>query len=150
TLSKFHRIVGGALAVMVGDKLPSAEGVEERSVQLEEDAHGIRWHKLLLGRKGEGEQIPAVYLRGREFDGTIVVWVHPAGNASLVQEGKLVPAAQQLLAKKAGILAMDVFLTGEFQSAKAPAVDPKYAGFTFGYNRSLLANRVHDILPAVA
>ncbi len=24
------------------------------------------------------------------------------------------------------------------------------AGFTFGYNRSLLANRVHDILTAVA
>src|SRR5262249_2339691 len=48
------------------------------------------------------------------------------------------------------ILAVDVFLTGEFQGAQRPPVDQKYAGFTFGYNRPLLANRVHDILTAVA
>jgi hypothetical protein len=29
-------------------------------------------------------------------------------------------------------------------------IDDGYAGFTFGYNRSLLANRIHDILTAVA
>ena len=33
---------------------------------------------------------------------------------------------------------------------KPPGVDRRYAGFTFGYNRPLLANRVHDILTAVA
>jgi hypothetical protein len=51
---------------------------------------------------------------------------------------------------KAAIFAPDVFLTGEFAGAKAPAVNADYAGFTFGYNRPLLANRVHDILTAVA
>lgn len=150
SLNEFRRIVGTALRVMIGDKLPQSDGVQERSVKRAEDQHGVHWHKLLLGRKGEGDQIPAVYVRGPAFDGNIVVWVHPAGKASLVHEGKLVSAAQQILAKKAAILAIDVFLTGEFQGAKAPSVDPKYAGFTFGYNRSLLANRVHDILTAVA
>jgi hypothetical protein len=29
-------------------------------------------------------------------------------------------------------------------------IDKKYAGYTFGYNRPLLANRIHDILTAVA
>jgi hypothetical protein len=87
---------------------------------------------------------------GKEFDGTVVIWVHPAGKASLFRDGKLVPAAQQIVDKKAAIFAVDVFLTGEFQGAKAPEVDKKYAGFTFGYNRPLLANRVHDILTAVA
>ena len=29
-------------------------------------------------------------------------------------------------------------------------VDPRYAGYTFGYNRTLLANRVHDILTTIA
>jgi hypothetical protein len=33
---------------------------------------------------------------------------------------------------------------------KPPAVNAQYAGFTFGYNRPLLAQRVHDILTAVA
>ena len=43
---------------------------------------------------------------------------------------------------------MDVFGTGEL--AAKPAVNDKYAGYTFGYNRPLLAERVHDILTAVA
>jgi hypothetical protein len=150
SLHEFRRIVGTALRVMVGDKLPQASEVQELTVKHTEDQGGVRWRKLLLGRKGEGDWIPAVFLRGPEFDGTVVVWVHPAGKASLVHDGKLVPAAQRILDKKAAIVAVDVFLTGEFQDAKAPAVDPKYAGFTFGYNRSLLANRVHDILTAVA
>jgi dienelactone hydrolase len=149
-LREFRRVVGTALRVMVGDKLPQASEVQDQNVKSEEDPGGIRWAKLLLGRRGEGDQIPAVFVRGPEFDGTVVVWVHPAGKSSLVHDGKLVSAAQQIVDKKAAILAVDVFLTGEFQGAKAPGVDQKYAGFTFGYNRSLLANRVHDILTAVA
>src|SRR5262249_26925558 len=43
-----------------------------------------------------------------------------------------------------------VFLTGKAKNAKQPAVDKGYAGFTWGYNRTVLANRVHDILTTVA
>jgi dienelactone hydrolase len=150
SLDNFRRVVGTALRVMVGAKLPSASEVEERSVKEAEEQAGVRWHKLLLGRKGEGDEIPAVLVRGPEFDGTVIVWIHPAGKSSLVQNGKLIPAAQRVIDKKAAILGIDAFLTGEFQGAKAPPVDQKYAGFTFGYNPSLLANRVHDILTAVA
>ena len=110
----------------------------------------MRWRKYLLGRKGRGEQIPAIGLIGAEFDGNVVVWIHPNGKASLFKEGKLIPEAQRIVDKRAGILAVDVFLTGEFDGAKPPPVDKKYAGFTFGYNRPLLASRVHDVLTAVA
>ena len=150
TLNEFRRIVGTALRVMIGDKLPPADEVQELTVKPAQDQKGVQWRKLLLGRKSEADRIPAVFLRGPEFEGTVVVWVHAAGKSSLVRDGKLVPAAQQILDKKAAILAVDVFLTGEFRRAKAPPVDQTYAGFTFGYNRSLLANRVHDILTAVA
>jgi hypothetical protein len=78
-----------------------------------------------------------------------VVWVHPKGKASLFEDGKLAPAARQVLDRKAAILAFDAFGTGEFGEVK-PQVDSKYAGYTFGYNRPLLAQRVHDILTAVA
>ena len=61
------------------------------------------------------------------------------------------PAAKQILDRKGAILAVDVFGTGELsldkplrrQSRRTPA-------YTFGYNRTLLAERVHDILTAVA
>jgi dienelactone hydrolase len=150
SLKEFRRIAGTGLRVMIGDKLPQADEAQALVVKPAEDQKGIRWSKLLLGRKNEAERIPAVFLRGQEFDGTVVVWIHARGKSSLVQSGKLVAAARQILDKKAAILAVDVWGTGESHGAKAPVVDSHYAGFTFGYNPPLLANRVHDILTAVA
>jgi hypothetical protein len=149
-LKEFQRVIGTALHVMIADKLPDPGETEDQLMATTEERDGLSWRKLLLTRKDTGEQIPALGVKGPDFDGTVVIWVHPAGKSSLVQEGKLVPAARQILDKKAAILAVDVFLTGEFQGAQRPPVDQKYAGFTFGYNRPLLANRVHDILTAVA
>jgi dienelactone hydrolase len=150
SMARFRSVAGSALQAMVGDHLPAQDEVEVKEVGEPGEQNALRWRKYLLGRKGQGEQIPAFGVIGRDFDGTVVIWVHPAGKASLFHDGKLVPAAQQIIDKKAAILALDVFLSGEFQGAKAPEVDKKYAGFTFGYNRSVLANRVHDILTAVA
>ena len=149
TLSEFHRVVGTALRVMIHDKLPAPDQVEARTVgRLELGKAHVQ--KLLLGRKDSGEQIPAVLVSPAKPSGTVVIWVHPAGKSSLMAQGRWLPAVQQVLDHKASILAPDVFLTGEFQGAEVPPVDAKYAGFTFGYNRPLVANRVHDILTAVA
>src|SRR5262249_16739962 len=98
-----------------------------------------------------------VLVRGKKFNGTIVVWVDPDGKSSLFKKDEahpmisnLVPAARKILEKEAAILAPDVFLTGEFKGAEPMAVNARYSGYTFCYNRSLLAQRVHDILTAVA
>jgi dienelactone hydrolase len=148
-LREFRHIVGTALRVMIHDQLPSPQEVEYKEAgQREFDQFQVR--KLVLGRKGQGEQIPAVLVAPADANGTIVVWIHPAGKASLIQGAKWTPAAHQILAKKGTIIAPDVFLTGEFAGWSPPAVNPSYAGYTFGYNRPLLANRVHDILTAVA
>ena len=56
------------------------------------------------------------------------------------------PAARKILDSKAIIIAPDVYFTGEFLGDKAPTVSENFAGFTFGYNRPILANRVHDVL----
>jgi dienelactone hydrolase len=150
SLKEFQRVLGTALQAMVGDQLPAAEEVEVQEVGDPGEQDGLRWRKYLLSRKGKGEQIPAIGIIGQEFDGTVVVWVHSAGKASLFKDGKLVPAAQRIVDQKAAIFAPDLFLTGEFHGAKAPEVDRNYAGFTFGYNRPLLANRVHDLLTVLA
>jgi dienelactone hydrolase len=150
SLKEFRRVFGTALRVMIHDELPKPEDVEVKEVGDKVERGELLWRRYLIGRKGAGEQIPAIGLKGKEFDGTVVVWVHPEGKASLFKDGKLVPAAQKIIDKKAAILAPDVFLTGEFGHAKPMPIDKNYAGFTFGYNRPLLANRVHDILTAVA
>jgi hypothetical protein len=138
-------VVGTALRELVNDHLPTAEEIDEAGIDPLVEVDAVRIRKLILGRKGQGEQIPALALRGPAFDGTVVVWVHPKGKASLFTDGKLSAAAKKIIDAKAGILAPDVFGTGEFGEVK-PAVN---AGYTFAYNRPLLANRVHDILTAV-
>jgi len=150
TLAEYRRVFGPALRVMIGDQLPAGDQIDIKPIGDKESRDGITSRRYLLGRKGQGEQVPAMGLRGAEFNGTVVVWVHPEGKKSLFSDGKLVPAARKLLDGKAAILAVDVLGTGELKFDKPPAVDKNYAGFTFGYNRPLLAQRVHDILTAVA
>lgn len=147
-LTEYHRVIGTALRVMLdfhpadfaqweakGDTVPNKEGFTQRN--------------LLLLRRKQNEATPAIELRGTDFNGTMVVWVDPAGKASLFQSGKLVPAARRILDQKAGILAVDVFGTGELRPTTLMTVNTGYAGFTFGYNRTLLANRVNDIMSGV-
>jgi hypothetical protein len=149
SLKDFRRVVGSGLRVLINDKLPKETEVESRNIGEQAPVSDARLVKLVLGRKGAGEQIPAIQLRGQDFNGTVVIWIHPDGKGSLFHEGKVIPAARSILDKKAAILAPDVFMTGEFQGAKSPAVHVDFAGFTFGYNRPLLANRVHDILTVI-
>jgi dienelactone hydrolase len=148
-LQEFRRVVGTALRCLVKDSLPAVAEVEARTME-ESPGTGFQVRKLLLGRKGKGEAIPAIVLSGNDPSGKVVVWIHPQGKASLFQSGKVIAAAQRLLDSKAVIVAPDVFLTGEFAGARPMVVNEKYAGYTFGYNRPLLANRVHDILTTLA
>jgi hypothetical protein len=149
SLADFQGLVGKALRVMIHDDLPPCRDVEATQVGDKVERDGLTWRRYLLSRKGHGEEIPALAIKGPRFDGTVVLWVHPRGKASLFENGALTSVAQQILHTGAALFAVDAFGTGEFGEVK-PKVDGRYAGYTFGYNRPLLAQRVHDILTAVA
>ncbi len=115
------------------------------------DVDNVRLEKLLLGRKAQGERIPTAVLSPKSKGGKrVLVWIHPSGKSSLLESGEPNPLALTLVRKGITIVAPDVFMTGDFGAATRQEVNAKYAGFTYGYNRPLLANRVHDILTAVA
>jgi hypothetical protein len=150
SLKEYRRVIGTALRVMVGGGLPASSDVEETRAREKEVRDKVTTRRFLLGRKGRGEAIPALGVMPDGFDGTVVVWVHPKGKASLYSAGKLSAEAKAILDKKAAILAVDVFSTGELALDKPMAIDKRFAGYTFGYNKPLVAQRVHDILTAVA
>src|SRR5262249_54940901 len=131
-------------------QLPAATEVEETRLGEKEKVGDYWLRRFLLGRKGQHEQIPAVGLLGKDFDGTVVVWVHPDGKSSLFKDGKLVPEAKKILDARGATLAIDVLGRGEWSLDKPYAINDKFAGYTFCYNRPVAANRVHDILTAVA
>jgi hypothetical protein len=106
---------------------------------------------MRLGRKAKEEEIPLVVLRGKDSGASkVVIWIHGDGKSSLFRHGKVVPAVHKILDHNAVIIAPDVYLTGEFCGGKGASVDEDFAGYTFGYNRPVLANRVHDILTTIA
>ncbi|HET6579974.1 MAG TPA: hypothetical protein VFG66_16765 [Gemmatimonadales bacterium] len=146
SLAEFRRVVGTALRVMVHDELPTEIAVRTGPVASKID--GVTMHRAVLGRKDEKDAVPATGVFGAKADGRLVVWVHPRGRASLFENEKLVPAARLLVDAGCAVVAPDVFGVGEL--AKPYPVDKNFAGYTYGYNRSVLAQRVHDVLTLVA
>jgi len=135
------------LRAMITSSLPGKDEIEIRAQAKGPplaDLHSAEW---VISRKGQGEAVKVTLIGGKETSGTVVVWVHPRGADSLERGGKLVPAAEEIIRKKGQILAVNAFLTVDQNTA--PEVNKGFAGYTFGYNRPILSNRVHDILTAV-
>jgi len=143
SLKEFRRVYATTLHVMIGDTLPGRARATLGNMGL------FKLHIMI------GDTLPGpvnIRERPKEFfkDGTAIVWVHSKGADSAAQKVSG-PMWEALRQKKAAFLAVDTFVTGtDERNRPAPPVDQKYAGFTFGYNRSVLANRVDDILHTVA
>ena len=149
SLKAYRDTVGTALRAMVNSELPTAIAV--RSGPVESKVDGLSVHRAVLGRADEKDAVPGCGVFGPKFTGAkAAIWLHPRGKASLFENGKQVPALKALADAGFAVVAPDLLGTGEQQFAKPFAVDKGFAGYTYGYNRSLLANRVHDALTFLA
>jgi dienelactone hydrolase len=166
SLENYRKVVGSAVRVMLGEELPKPGSLKihmaPKEVKL---ADGVTMHLSAIGREGGGDMVPVAGVFKGKHEAGAVVWIHPEGKASLVEKGALVPAAKALIDKGFAIVAVDVFNTGELtghwpvEGKKSnngePVFDSHYpinkgfAGYTYGYNPPVFANRVHDILSAV-
>ncbi len=139
TMTKTYACDSKALRAMLADEMP--QRVALRHGPKETKVDGVTIHEAWFGRDDEKDAAPGLGMFGPKYDGSsAVMWVHPKGKASLTADGKLVPTARTLIDAGYAISVFDLF-----SPAKYP-INPVYAGFTFGYNRSLLAERVHDLL----
>ncbi|MCI0681378.1 MAG: hypothetical protein L0Y71_04675 [Gemmataceae bacterium] len=150
TLRKFRAVVGAALEAMITDRLPRPEEVEDVGTDQGSEMDGVQVKMFVLTRKGAGEAVRALGMLPTNCNGQGIIWVHPDGIASAWKDGRFTPEVQKILEKGTAILAVEPLRVGATAEAKAHPVNKGYAGYTFGYNRPLLAERVHDILTAVA
>jgi hypothetical protein len=162
---------------MIGDRWPASAVVIDGSKK-ESKGDGFTIETGLLARAddptfkivsaptAEGKPVPpaaardqsampyALLMPAEGWSGETVIWQHPAGKLSLLDEtGKPLAPVKRILDAKFAVLCGDVFMTGEYvpdgKDATRP-IDKSYAGQTFGYNRTILAERVHDVLTLVA
>jgi len=149
SLKEFGRAVGTALRVMVNSSLPSSIAV--RLGPLESKLGGVTVHRAVLGRSDEKDAVPTCGAFGTKFRGDkAVIWLHPQGKAGLFVDGKPSAALTALTEAGCAVVAPDLLGTGENALPKPMPVDRGFAAYTYGYNRSLLANRVHDALTLIA
>jgi dienelactone hydrolase len=146
SLKQFRDVIEPAIRVMMLDSLPAASEVEEFAAP---GADVVRADKAVwLSRKGKGEKAFAiVFLKNREnWNGRMVVWVADRQHGEVILN-----AARKLIDDNSALCIVEPFRTdAAARAAKAPPVNKTFAGYTFGYNRPVVAERVHDILTAVA
>ena len=144
-LKAFRAVVGPALRAMVCTTWPtSREGFWANVTKTDTTIDGVNLVKGTYAWPGAKESVPfVIVIPDGERVRKGILWLHPEGKASLFPGGKASPVLKSLLAAGFAVSAPDLSGTGELAAIK-PTVDDKYAGYTLGYNRSLLANRVHD------
>jgi dienelactone hydrolase len=157
SLDKFLGVTSVALKAMIVDE-PAQPGdvlVEDKG---QETVGDFKVEKFLLARKQAPvvwpkESVPVAVLLPKESKGRVVIWSDAEGKGSLLANGTPIPAIKKLLDEGVTIVAPDAYLTGEFHAAgkltPPQEVDKRYAGYFHGYNRSVLANRAHDLVTTI-
>ncbi len=158
SLGLFRGVVGAAVDTMVGRELPSPADVAFETFD-ELDQGDWLLYRGLLRNAAESEEFPLVHLHPKQWNGTLVLWFDGHGKSAL-WEGpeKLRDEIRDLLDAGMAVASADVLLQGEFldkderTEARNRKVDnPRdAAAYTLGYNPTLLARRVHDIMTAVS
>jgi len=98
-----------------------------------------------------GEEVPVVWLHPKTWNGKVVVWLDDGGTGALEDGGKPTASVQKLLAAGTTVVAADLFAAPTAEDGRQRVVkNPREAAaYTFGYNPTLFASRVHDVLTLV-
>ncbi len=161
-LAEYRHVVGGAWETILGRTLERVGEVQLTPVE-ESERPGCLLSTGFVEHKAAGEQLPALFISPQDgWNREIVLWFTDEGSSSLLADGEPIAPIRQLIDAGYGVVSADLFGQGAFTSDGQPlGVQPlwfqqdgklgwqRYAGYTFGYNHSLFAKRVHDILTMV-
>jgi dienelactone hydrolase len=158
----YRKMAGPALEAMIVDRYPGPTGVRTTRHSGPMRRGEMTVERGAIERAADGTKVPYAAGFPDEWNGTVVIWANPGGKLAVLDaDGNPTPELEALVAAKVAVVVPDLFWTGEFRpDAKpasapsagdyAPKSNPPYAGFNLGYNRSLIGNRVHDLLSVVA
>jgi len=151
----WQKTVGAALEVVLGRTLAEAGEVEWD--MLKKSDRGA-WLEMsgLLRNKTHGEELPVVFCHPKDWNGTTVVWLGENGKSTLYTGDSLQADVQKLVDSGVTVLGVDLLYQGEFLADGKPLTQTgrvkntrESAVYTFGYNHSVFAQRVHDVLSVV-
>ncbi|MDB5385032.1 MAG: Acetyl xylan esterase, partial [Planctomycetaceae bacterium] len=151
-----HQEIGSALEVLIGRTYASA-GDADWLIKNKKDQGSYVEMTGLITNKTYKEEIPVTWLYPKDWKGRTIVWLDDSGKASLFNpDGTVKAAVLKLVSAGATVVGADLLFQGEFsadnQSVKQTrtVANPReFAGYTYGYNHPLFAQRTHDVLTLV-
>jgi hypothetical protein len=171
SLERYCEVVGQAVDVVIGRGLPEPTTLDWETVERDELPGFTRVEGLLTHFvqravdhqqsepfKTAQEQIPVILLTPGPDATRLVVWLSEKGKDGLFEEdGGPQPAVRRLLEAGFAVAGADLFQQGEFlepghvvEQTRVVENPREAAAYTWGYNASLFAQRVHDILSIVS
>lgn len=157
SLAKYREVVGGGIDTVIGRGLSAADDVEVE--QIDESDQGSYMRVLgLVRNKPFGEELPVVFLHPHDWKGRVVVWLDEDGKAGLFDEsGAPQPEIKRLIDAGTSVIGVDLLYQGEFLADGQPLAETgrvsnprEAAAYTFGYNHTVFAKRVHDVLTVLS
>lgn len=154
-VAKQREVIGGAWQTLLACKLPG-KGESTFALGTKEEKPD---HFFMRGATTCAKiVVDGTFIYPKQWNNTVVIWLSLKGEDSIMDaNGDLTPPVRRLLAEGYSIACPKLYLQG---ATKNPNVydDGKrkldtfngYAGYQYGYNPSLFAERVHDALAMIA
>jgi dienelactone hydrolase len=156
SLQRLQAQLRPALDIVIGRQLPDPKGLEYDQ-KIKEDRGDYLLMAGLLRNQPQSEELPVLFFFPKQWNGEAVIWLHPDGKAGLCDGNEPRPEIRQLIAQGKSVVGVDLLYQGEFLKDgkpldKAPKVQNsrEAAAYTFGYNPTVFARRVHDVLTVVS
>lgn len=157
SLNDFRKVIGGAFDVLIGRDLDSAGYVSVKKIWKEDKGDYLEIGDVIRNET-HGEELPVIsfYPNKAQWNQQVVIWVDGRGKAGMYnREGKPNAEVKKLLNAGTAVIGADLYQQGEFVKTRMRVMNRlvdtprQFAGFTYGYNHTLFAQRVHDLLTLV-
>ncbi|MFN3151156.1 acetylxylan esterase [Bremerella sp.] len=151
---KYREIVREALDVIVGWQEPGTDQLEF-NVKNKHQQEDFLLISGLLHNDRNKSQLPALFLYPNgNWNGHTVLWLSEEGKSGVFDEGgRLKSEVAKLVSAGISVAAIDLIYQGEFlpdgqplQQTPRVENDREAAAYTLGYNYSVAAQRIQDIL----
>lgn len=150
--------VRSAWSTLIGRGLPKAEDVQRTKGWKEVRAGYLEFGDYLtLTTHGEQLPIVSVYPKSVEWNQEVVLWIDGQGKQGMFPNGQAHADLLRLIDAGYSVVGIDLYGQGEFTTNGVPLKENptvktsrQFAGYTYCYNDTVFARRVHDILTVTA